>query len=313
MNTLHNGTSRGVRAAETVLWTSAAMITLTLHVGAAAWLIYERPAEPVEADAPAAIMIEMAAEPEAINTEDDQVSPDQETVAESQPVEEQETPVEEPPEEIVETEPEPVEEVAEAEPQETEPEPVEEIVEEEIEPVEEQVAELENVEVPIPVARPRPPEEKPKVERPREIVKKEEPKKQVEERRKRPQPASQAAVESKARAKQSNRNAARESSSGGLFSSSASPARWKSRLMAHIERRKKYPGGARSRGERGVVHIRFRIDDSGNVLSASLVRSSGFSELDNEVLSLVRRASPVPAPPPGASKTITVPIRFDKG
>ena len=70
------------------------------------------------------------------------------------------------------------------------------------------------------------------------------------------------------------------------------------------------PKGAKSRGERGIVHVRFRIDDAGNVLSVALARSSGFPELDNEVLSLVRRASPVPAPPPGASKTITAPVRF---
>ncbi|MCX5579617.1 TonB family protein, partial [Kaistia terrae] len=32
--------------------------------------------------------------------------------------------------------------------------------------------------------------------------------------------------------------------------------------------------------------------------------------LDQEVLSLLRRASPVPPPPPGVKKTITAPVRF---
>ena len=89
-----------------------------------------------------------------------------------------------------------------------------------------------------------------------------------------------------------------------------SPARWQSRLMAHLERRKRYPSGARSRREQGTAYVRFTIDERGNVLSASLARSSGSAELDAEVLSLVRRASPVPAPPPGVNRTITAPVQF---
>ncbi|MFH0299982.1 energy transducer TonB [Bradyrhizobium sp. 31Argb] len=80
--------------------------------------------------------------------------------------------------------------------------------------------------------------------------------------------------------------------------------------MAHLERRKRYPPSTQSRGERGVAYVRFTIDDRGNVLSASLARSSGFAELDQEVLALVRRASPVPAPPAGANRAITAPVRF---
>ncbi len=89
-----------------------------------------------------------------------------------------------------------------------------------------------------------------------------------------------------------------------------SPATWQSRLMSHLERRKRYPAGARARGETGVAYVRFRIDDAGNVLSANLARSSGFPELDAEVVDLVRRASPVPAPPAGVNKNITAPVRF---
>lgn len=80
--------------------------------------------------------------------------------------------------------------------------------------------------------------------------------------------------------------------------------------MSHLERRKRYPPGARSRGETGIAYVRFRIDDAGNVLSASLARSSWFSELDTEVVELVRRASPVPAPPSSVNETITAPVQF---
>jgi protein TonB len=81
--------------------------------------------------------------------------------------------------------------------------------------------------------------------------------------------------------------------------------------MAHLERRKRYPGAARARGEEGTVEVRFSIDDRGNVLSARVVRSSGHPALDEAVVALLHRASPVPAPPPGVPRTITAPVRFD--
>ena len=90
-----------------------------------------------------------------------------------------------------------------------------------------------------------------------------------------------------------------------------SPATWKSRLMARLERAKRYPSGARRRGEEGVAYVSFAIDARGQVLSAQLARSSGHSELDEEVLALVRRASPLPPPPPGVPGTITAPVRFN--
>jgi protein TonB len=80
--------------------------------------------------------------------------------------------------------------------------------------------------------------------------------------------------------------------------------------MAHLERLKRYPAGARARREEGTAYVRFSIDANGNVRSAQLARSSGHAELDAAVLALVRRASPVPAPPPGAPQDITAPVRF---
>ena len=68
--------------------------------------------------------------------------------------------------------------------------------------------------------------------------------------------------------------------------------------MAHLERHKRYPPGARQRRKEGVVHVRFTIDPGGNLQTVQLARSSGHPELDDAVLALLRRASPVPAPPP---------------
>lgn len=96
----------------------------------------------------------------------------------------------------------------------------------------------------------------------------------------------------------------------GPMADTASVRSWQARLMAHLERRKRYPSAARGRREEGTAQVRFRVDRGGNVLIAELVRSSGFGALDDEAVSLVRRASPVPAPPPGMNGLVTVPIRF---
>jgi protein TonB len=109
--------------------------------------------------------------------------------------------------------------------------------------------------------------------------------------------------------KQAKRNAA-PAKPVGAGSSSASATTWKSRLAAHLERRKRYPSSARARGEQGTVLVVFRIDDGGRILSTSLARSSGHPDLDTAAVDMVRRASPVPAPPSGVNKTITAPVRF---
>lgn len=301
------GGREGLSRLELALWGAAGLVSLAVHVGGAAWVMREMPIEMADSAPPPAIMVELAPEPEAINTEMDEISEQMENSLEVnsetiEPVEQPEEIVEQPTAEEIQPE-QSVEEIAEAEPVETlepEPEP-----EPETDPVEEQVlSELENVEVPIPVFRPTPEEKKP-VEKPKP-KKKELASKPV---RKKPAPSSKASTEASAQVTQSNRNAANQRTAGMGFGS-VSPAKWQSRLMAHLERRKRYPSGARSRGEQGTAYVRFRIDDAGNVLSASLARSSGFPELDNEVVEMVRRASPVPAPPPSVDKTITAPVRF---
>lgn len=284
-----SGEQRGrVGRLHAILWTGAGATALTAHAAVVAWMLYQPPMEMADNAPLPAIMIELAANPEAINTEMNEISPDQENAEASEAQHEQ--PVETAKPEDV---PEPVEQ------------PVEETAEEE--PVEQQVlTQLENVEVPLPVMRSQPVErEKPAEQpKPKKIEQKKAPPRQQAST------ASQARIQAAAQVTQSNRNAANQSVAGmGL--GSVSPAKWQQRLMAHLERRKRYPSAAKSRGERGVVYVRFRIDDAGNVLSASLARSSGFAELDAEVVALVKRASPVPTPPPGVNRTITAPVRFD--
>lgn len=100
---------------------------------------------------------------------------------------------------------------------------------------------------------------------------------------------------------------------GAASTSSMSQASWRSELMAHLNRHKRFPPGAAGSGTVSVV---FTIGRSGQVLSARLSRSSGDSILDREAVALVQRASPVPAPPAemvdGGSVALSVPVRFNR-
>jgi periplasmic protein TonB len=88
---------------------------------------------------------------------------------------------------------------------------------------------------------------------------------------------------------------------------------WKSLLVSQLERAKRYPTEARKRGEEGVVQLAFNVDRQGSVHDAHIVRSSGSALLDRETLAMVKRAQPLPPPPPelpGTQIAIVVPIRY---
>jgi protein TonB len=88
---------------------------------------------------------------------------------------------------------------------------------------------------------------------------------------------------------------------------------WKSQLMAQLERNKRYPSEAQSRGEQGVAQLAFSVDRGGGVHNARIVRSSGSSALDQATLAMVGRAAPLPPPPPeitGNQIPISVPIHY---
>ncbi|EKV30096.1 periplasmic binding protein TonB [Caenispirillum salinarum AK4] len=84
-------------------------------------------------------------------------------------------------------------------------------------------------------------------------------------------------------------------------------------IQTWLERHKEYPRRARLRRQEGTVVLRFVIDRQGAVLSHRIERGSGHSALDDEVEKMIRRASPLPAMPPGvAGETleIAVPVVF---
>lgn len=88
---------------------------------------------------------------------------------------------------------------------------------------------------------------------------------------------------------------------------------WESSVVRHLQNYKRYPSEALSRSEEGVVLLSFSLDRNGRVLAHHIVRSSGFADLDGEVMAMIMRAEPLPAFPPDMTQAqldLTVPIRF---
>lgn len=88
---------------------------------------------------------------------------------------------------------------------------------------------------------------------------------------------------------------------------------WEGRVLAAMNKVKRYPRDAHFRREQGVPYVRFVMDREGRVLTVHLERSSGFPSLDREALALPRRAQPLPKPPPeveGEMIEVVVPVEF---
>lgn len=275
--------SLGFRLWPAVLrWALAVVVVAGLH-GTAGWFIatWQR-AEAAMGTPPAAVMIELA--PLAVAPEA-------------------------PPEPVVEKPPEPEPPLREpvVEPPPVEPPPVVEP-----QPVAQPEPEIKIPELPtLPdataVLAPPPPAPKP---RPKVVERKPPPRKQVVERRKpinRDKPPAERTSAPTAQAQAAPTAAA--PSQGADSAPSVSPASWRGTMLAHLNRYKRFPSGASP----GTVQVAFSIDRSGRVLSARLVSGSGDAVLDEEAVAMVRRASPVPAPPAGlggSTVMLAVPVRF---
>lgn len=298
------------RLGELALWTIAGVLTLSVHAGGAYYLLQNEPEPDADGGPPAAIMIELAALPEAVDTQETVQSQD------LQDTEEVQSPVPEtvdqiPPPEVPPPQPQAVAEQTPPEPEpqleptpevtETVPEPVTEPVEQ-IDPVQEQqMAALENVEVPLPVMRPPPPPVEKKVE------KKEAPEKRNVERTKQAAPPPSLAQEkAKVETTQSDRTAAARTSSG-LFSSSMTPAKWQSKVVSQIRRKKPRD----LRGGDVSIAVTFRVSESGSLSGVRLLRSTGNAALDEQIIAWVERSSPVAEPPPEVNRTVTLPITIN--
>ncbi len=303
--------SRQSRLGEIALWSVAALVMISVHAAGAYYLMQEKPEEQGDNAPQAAIMIELAALPEAVNTEEtveanDEVETEEvksnvtQPVEEPPPVEPAPVPVPEPVVEEPPVEPEPTPEV----PPEVVQQPVEEPAPpepvQEVDPIEQQqVAELENVEVPLPVLRPPPP---PPVQK--KVEKEKEPeKKRVQKPTLAPQQSQRRDI-AKAEATQSDRTAASRNSAGSA-SSSVSPADWASKVQSAVARRI-----VRGAGRSGMtVTVSFVVQNDGSIGRLSVVKSTGDEAVDAKIKSSIGRAS-VSTPPPGAQTSFVVPVQI---
>ena len=83
--------------------------------------------------------------------------------------------------------------------------------------------------------------------------------------------------------------------------------------MRRLHEALRYPAAARVDEVQGVASVSFTMTREGHVLSATLVRSAGHPSLDAEAVAMIRRADPLPQPPPemtGATLTLSVPVQF---
>lgn len=79
-------------------------------------------------------------------------------------------------------------------------------------------------------------------------------------------------------------------------------------IRAAIQRHVVYPAQGRQRGWEGRVLIRFRLAPSGKVVDVRVVRSSGYSALDESALAAVSHAEPLPQSERGVD--VVMPIEF---
>lgn len=259
-------------------WGGAAVIVLTAHAAAGAWIIAQNVQKSSLGEGAEAVMIELA--PPSVSASGEEVlkpAPEPKPEPETSPPEEiAMPPLPEPAE--------PVLDLAELQPPPPSPAPEPEVV------------------LPAPKPPVKEPEKKPEVKK-QPVERK--PKPQTTKKERRPETKQAAAPASQTAAASSTMTSA----TGSVARSSSSVATWQGLVQARVNQ------AARSRPlrERGIVKLDFRIDRGGRVVSATIVGSSGSGTLDQEALALVRRVSQVPAPPPemqGAQISLILPVRF---
>ena len=98
-------------------------------------------------------------------------------------------------------------------------------------------------------------------------------------------------------------------SGNGLgIGNSSNNVNYRSLVIGHLLRFK--PGTTEQNA--GVSEVTFTITASGAATSVRLSSSSGNPKFDEIVVSMVRRASPFPAPPEGRSRGFSVPIKLSR-
>nr|WP_275297929.1 energy transducer TonB [Marinobacter sediminum] len=85
------------------------------------------------------------------------------------------------------------------------------------------------------------------------------------------------------------------------------------KLMAWLHQHKDYPPQLKKEKVQGVVVIKFSINRSGEVTSASIKTGSGHASLDQAALDMLARANPVPPIPESMARerlTLAIPVEY---
>ncbi|BAI76020.1 tonB protein (plasmid) [Azospirillum sp. B510] len=264
-------------------WGGSLALALGVHAAAGvAMVAWHVPVMPADADPPA-VLLDLAPLP----TPQPEPAPAID-IPVPQPVPE---PMPEPVTEPPPPEPPPPEPVVEQPPPPPEPPPV-------VEP-----------EVVLPKPPPDPPKPKPEVKKEAPPPKPEKPK---PEKPKPPRPVAQPVQQAQPAPVAAPPAPAAPAPAAPAAASRAMPS-WQGRVLGHLERNKRYPRSAQARRQEGVAQVRFTVDREGRVLSVQLDRSSGVAALDEETVEMVRRASPLPAPPEEIGQDrieLVVPVQF---
>ncbi len=88
---------------------------------------------------------------------------------------------------------------------------------------------------------------------------------------------------------------------------------WVKLLGVHLDRNKRFPVGQHADRKTIEVKLRFQLAADGRVLSVRVVSSSGNAAFDEAALATMKRASPVPAPPPSLlaqTSVFNIPVVF---
>jgi protein TonB len=156
------------------------------------------------------------------------------------------------------------------------------------------IAMVETQQAEVPTVRPRetPPDMRAVIAPPEEQIEEVKP---VESRQKAAEPSQE-----------------QQAASGvGIVISASAMASFNGRVFAHLKRHQQYPDAAKNKLITGKGSVRFEIDTSGQVISASVAVSSGSAVLDQEMTAMALRASPFPAPPDGQPKKFSAPVTFN--
>ncbi len=129
-------------------------------------------------------------------------------------------------------------------------------------------------------------------------------------------PATAAASQSVAAPSREAERESRQSvatSIGSSASAQRAQLAWRRGLVAHIERQKRAMANATRSAD---IVVRFTIDHRGRLLALDIAKGSGDARYDQAALDIVRRADPMPPPPPDLPEqnlNFRIPISFRAG